>query len=64
MLLIESYEENNFTETLALEELNEPIDDSYWLGLRSLNDLSTNTLESAGDKHVSLYSGKLYLIKY
>ncbi|XP_076035426.1 sushi, von Willebrand factor type A, EGF and pentraxin domain-containing protein uif [Oratosquilla oratoria] len=56
LVLIESYQENNFTQILANEFLQEPTK-SYWLGLVSLNDLSTNTLESAGGRHVSLYSG-------
>ncbi|KAK7079934.1 Calcium ion binding, partial [Halocaridina rubra] len=56
LVLVESYNQNNFTEGLAHKTLDEPTS-SYWLGLMSLNDLSTNTLESAGGKHVSLYSG-------
>ncbi|XP_071520140.1 uncharacterized protein uif isoform X2 [Panulirus ornatus] len=56
LVLVESYGQNNFTEGLAHQVLDEPTN-SYWLGLVSLNDLSTNTLESAGGEHVSLYSG-------
>ncbi|XP_069982832.1 uncharacterized protein uif isoform X1 [Penaeus vannamei] len=56
LVLVESYEQNNFTEHLAHQTLDHPTN-SYWLGLVSLNDLSTNTLESAGGQHVSLYSG-------
>ncbi|XP_063614589.1 sushi, von Willebrand factor type A, EGF and pentraxin domain-containing protein 1-like isoform X2 [Penaeus indicus] len=56
LVQVESYEQNNFTEHLAHQTLDHPTN-SYWLGLVSLNDLSTNTLESAGGKHVSLYSG-------
>ncbi|XP_064091137.1 sushi, von Willebrand factor type A, EGF and pentraxin domain-containing protein 1-like isoform X2 [Macrobrachium nipponense] len=56
LVLVESYDQNNFTENLAHQTLDDPTN-SYWLGLVSLNDLSTNTLESAGGKHVSLYSG-------
>ncbi|CAL4150116.1 unnamed protein product [Meganyctiphanes norvegica] len=56
LTLVESYEQNNFTQWLAHSELDTPTN-SYWLGLVSLNDLSTNTLESAGGRHVSLYSG-------
>lgn len=57
LVLVESYEQNNFTEHLAHQTLDHPTN-SYWLGLVSLNDLSTNTLESAGGQHVSLYSGE------
>lgn len=56
-MLVESYDQNNFTNTLAARELGEE-EQSYWLGLVSLNDLSTNTLGSASGKHVSLYSGE------
>ncbi|XP_045614794.2 uncharacterized protein uif isoform X1 [Procambarus clarkii] len=56
LVLVESYSQNNFTEGLAHASLDDPTN-SYWLGLVSLNDLSTNTLESASGKHVSLYSG-------
>ncbi|XP_045124302.1 sushi, von Willebrand factor type A, EGF and pentraxin domain-containing protein 1-like isoform X1 [Portunus trituberculatus] len=56
LVLVESYEQNNFTNTLAKRSLDDAAN-SYWLGLVTLNDLSTNTLGSASGKHVSLYSG-------
>ena len=61
-MLIESYEQNNITQSLAHEELNAPFEGNYWMGLKTLNDLSTNTLETASNKHVSLYSGRLYWV--
>ncbi|XP_018027289.2 sushi, von Willebrand factor type A, EGF and pentraxin domain-containing protein 1, partial [Hyalella azteca] len=56
LLLVDSYVENNFTQHLAHSQLDHPTS-SYWLGAVALNELNTNTLESAGGDHVSLYSG-------
>lgn len=59
-MLIESYTENNYTASLAKRSLG-PVDrnnQKYWLGLASLDDLRTNTLEYAGGVLVSQYSGK------
>ncbi|KAG8295757.1 calcium ion binding [Homalodisca vitripennis] len=59
LLLVESYAENNFTAKLAYKSLG-PVDRSnqkYWLGLASLDDLRTNTLESAAGVLVSQYAG-------
>lgn len=61
LLLVESYAENNFTAKLAQKSLG-PVDRSnqkYWLGLASLDDLSTNTLESAAGILVSQYAGNI-----
>lgn len=57
LVLVDSYPENNFTQHLAHLQLDHPTS-SYWLGAVTLNDLNTNTLESAGGEHVSLYSGE------
>jgi len=60
LVLIESYTENNYTASLARRSLG-PVDrnnQKYWLGLASLDDLRTNTLEYAGGVLVSQYSGK------
>lgn len=60
LVLIESYTENNYTASLARRSLG-PADrnnQKYWLGLASLDDLRTNTLEYAGGVLVSQYSGK------
>ncbi|XP_054265760.1 uncharacterized protein LOC128988471 [Macrosteles quadrilineatus] len=59
LLLVESYAENNFTAKLAHKSLG-PADranQKYWLGLASLDDLNTNTLESAAGVLVSQYAG-------
>ncbi|XP_050541159.1 sushi, von Willebrand factor type A, EGF and pentraxin domain-containing protein 1 [Daktulosphaira vitifoliae] len=59
LVLIESYAENNYTASLARRSLS-PADRNnqrYWLGLASLDDLRTNTLEYAGGVLVSQYSG-------
>lgn len=58
LVLVETFSESNITETLASDARggSNP-DGAFWLGLRTLNDLTTNTLESASGEHVSLYSG-------
>ncbi|KAK7873875.1 hypothetical protein R5R35_005737 [Gryllus longicercus] len=59
LVLVESYGENNFTAGLASRSMG-PADRSnqhYWLGLASLDDLRTNTLESAAGLLVSQYAG-------
>lgn len=59
-MLVESYAENNFTAGLATKSLG-PGDHNkqkYWLGLASLDDLRTNTLESAAGVLVSQYAGQ------
>ncbi|GAB0094394.1 sushi, von Willebrand factor type A, EGF and pentraxin domain-containing protein 1 [Sergentomyia squamirostris] len=58
LVAIESYTENNVTQAIATAgELNRRSSDKYWLGLASLDDLRTNTLESAAGTLVSQYSG-------
>lgn len=59
-MAVESYTENNLTATIATASV--PLErrgsHHYWLGLASLDDLRTNTLESAAGTLVSQYSGK------
>ena len=59
MVAIESYNENNYTAEIAVQtglaKKNEV--SRYWLGLTSLDDLRTNTLESASRLLISQYSG-------
>lgn len=60
-MVVESYTENNVTSfisttTVPLER--RASNNHYWLGLASLDDLRTNTLESAAGTLVSQYSGK------
>jgi hypothetical protein len=54
LVSVESFRQNNFTAELAAEflsaEASSPAGSSYWLGLKSYNDLQTNTLE-ADDGH-------------
>ncbi|XP_059477749.1 uncharacterized protein LOC132198041 isoform X1 [Neocloeon triangulifer] len=60
LVLVESYDENNATASLAARSLGSPSGGSnpkYWLGLTSLDDLRTNTLEAAAGLLVSQYSG-------
>ncbi|KAK9881868.1 hypothetical protein WA026_018067 [Henosepilachna vigintioctopunctata] len=61
LMSIESYEENNYTTTIAASavpiERRSNASRNYWLGLASLDDLKTNTLESAAGTLVSQYSG-------
>lgn len=58
-MVIESYRENNVTASIATASvpLERRGDNHYWLGLASLDDLKTNTLESAAGTLVSQYSG-------
>lgn len=55
-MAIETYGENNLTANLIPS--NGRAREHYWLGLASLDDLRTNTLQSAGGALVSQYSGK------
>ena len=60
--LVESFAENNYTAGLVTRSAG-PADRNgqhYWLGLASLDDLRTNTLESAAGLLVSQYAG-IYL---
>lgn len=59
LVVVESYQQNNISERLAQEQLN-PVthpDAAFWLGLMSLDDLSTNTLEAASGSLVPQYAG-------
>lgn len=59
LVVVESYQQNNISERLAQEQLN-PVthpDAAFWLGLMSLDDLSTNTLEAASGSLVQQYAG-------
>jgi hypothetical protein len=61
LVLVESYDENNATASLAARSIGSPsagANSKYWLGLTSLDDLRTNTLEAAAGLLVSQYSGK------
>jgi hypothetical protein len=61
LVLVESYDENNATATLAARSIGSPSaggSPKYWLGLTSLDDLRTNTLEAAAGLLVSQYSGE------
>ena len=62
LVTIETLSESNMTSAIANEALGgaSSPEKSYWLGLKTLNDLNTNTLESASGKHFSLYSGTTY----
>ncbi|KAH1029275.1 hypothetical protein HUJ05_002540 [Dendroctonus ponderosae] len=59
LMAVESYSENNLTASIA--NYSGSVErrglDHYWLGLASLDDLRTNTLESAAGALVSQYSG-------
>lgn len=52
LMVVESYMENNMTARMA-----SGIGPHYWLGLASVDDLRTNTLESAAGGLVSQYAG-------
>lgn len=53
-MVVESYSENNMTTGMIGRNI-----DHYWLGLSSLDDLRTDTLESAAGMLVSQYAGIL-----
>lgn len=57
MVAVESFAENNLTLSIATSGDFRRAADRYWLGLASLDDLRTNTLESAAGALVSQYSG-------
>ncbi|KAG8179313.1 hypothetical protein JTE90_016418 [Oedothorax gibbosus] len=55
--LVENFWQNNYTQSLAASNLKDAVQKTYWLGLSTVDDLSTNTLESAGGSFISLYMG-------
>lgn len=58
LVAIDSYNENNVTLSLvASADPSKRLSNKFWLGLASLDDLRTNTLESAAGTLVSQYSG-------
>ena len=57
LVVVESYQQNNISERLAQEQLSSQPDGAFWLGLMSLDDLSTNTLEAASGSLVPQYAG-------
>lgn len=63
-MAVESYAENNLTASIANSSgsIERRGLDHYWLGLASLDDLRTNTLESAAGTLVSQYSGKKIIV--
>lgn len=65
LISVESYEENNITSSIATSsvpiERRNKTSNNFWLGLASLDDLKTNTLESAAGTLVSQYSGEKLL---
>ena len=65
LVVVESYQQNNISERLAQEQLNSAPgsdDSAFWLGLMSLDDLSTNTLEAASGSLVPQYAGIVILL--
>lgn len=58
-MLISDFTQNNFTATLAQASLREASDEirSFWIGFQSIDQLSTNTIESASGRFVSKYVG-------
>ncbi|XP_032681239.1 sushi, von Willebrand factor type A, EGF and pentraxin domain-containing protein 1 isoform X1 [Odontomachus brunneus] len=52
LMVVDSYSENNMSASMVPPKLKR-----YWLGLASLDDLRTNTLESAAGMLVSQYAG-------
>lgn len=63
LMAVESFSENNLTAAIATSSvsLERRGASHYWLGLASLDDLRTNTLESAAGTLVSQYSGEIHM---
>ncbi|GIZ04108.1 putative fibrillin [Caerostris extrusa] len=57
LILIGDYSQNNFTSKVAIKSLRDSGEISYWIGLTSVDGLSTNTLESSSGSFVSKYVG-------
>lgn len=58
LALISDYTQNNFTSYIADQSLKEDSTSrSYWIGFQSIDNLSTNTLESASGRFISKYVG-------
>ncbi|XP_055948273.1 uncharacterized protein LOC129981454 isoform X2 [Argiope bruennichi] len=57
LVLIGDYSQNNFTSKVALKSLRDSGEISYWIGLTSVDGLSTNTLESSSGSFISKYVG-------
>lgn len=55
---VETYDENNVTSSVVTGRSLK----HYWLGLASLDDLRTNTLESASGMLVSQYAGEFIIL--
>ena len=55
---MQTFDQNNFTGQLAGERAEDgPGGDRYWLGFRTLDDLSTSSLETAAGTLQSQYIG-------
>ncbi|XP_076318247.1 uncharacterized protein LOC143229580 isoform X1 [Tachypleus tridentatus] len=57
LVLITEYGQNNYSSSLAVESLRSMGQVAYWIGMKSVDDLSTNTLESAGGDFIPKYVG-------
>ena len=57
LVVVESYQQNNVSERLAQHRLQNTADASFWLGLKSLDDLSTNMLDAASGSLVPQFAG-------
>lgn len=57
LALVLNYHQNNFTRALATEGLKDQPQNAYWLGLKSVKDLATNTLESSSGYFIPKYVG-------
>ncbi|GAB6028275.1 hypothetical protein CHUAL_002455 [Chamberlinius hualienensis] len=57
LLVVDEAVQNNFTQSLAAQELRDWNDKSYWIGLHTVDNLKTNSLESSSGNFISKYSG-------
>ncbi|XP_074599235.1 sushi, von Willebrand factor type A, EGF and pentraxin domain-containing protein uif isoform X2 [Brevipalpus obovatus] len=51
------YSQNNYTSYLSYQSLRDAPQKSYWIGYHTIQNLSTNHIESASGKYVSQYVG-------
>ncbi|XP_015790438.1 uncharacterized protein LOC107367263 isoform X1 [Tetranychus urticae] len=57
LAFIQDYSQNNYTSYLSYQFLKDSPSKSYWIGYHTIQNLSTNHIESASGKYTSQYVG-------
>lgn len=57
LVVVRDFWQNNFTSWLASDKLLSSATPSYWIGLRAVDDLSTNTLQTSSGNFLSKFIG-------